>query len=140
MILGTGILTWMPGERRSDRYGYVYLLRYGNSESDTWENIPIKHISVQRGKLVAKIVETRTSSHIGDLFHCVFPRTPDVGQEIVLGTGTLVFNDFEDEGGDGTEVGLYPDDDRSTMWLDMRALYDCHEQTVELRFEPAGVK
>lgn len=36
----------------------------------------------------------------------------------------------------GAQVGLRPDDGRDYDWLDIRALYDAHEQTVELYFQP----
>lgn len=133
VLLGEGRLTWNPDERRTDRYGYIKLLPYGDSLTEE----PIDSIALskdhngQKGSLVCKVVETRASSHIGDLFHGVFPRTPKVGDEITLGSGTL---DFQND-----TVGLLPDDGRITMWLSMRALYDCQEQTVALYFVPQEV-
>jgi hypothetical protein len=122
--LGTGVLSWNGAERRSDRYGSVVLLPSPDSEK------PIHLIQVKagrRGRLVAIVKETRHSRHIGDLSHGVFPKTPKVGQKITLGEGALFF--------ENDEVGLQPDDGRDTQWLDMRALYNVHEQTVTLFFE-----
>ncbi|HMN19582.1 MAG TPA: hypothetical protein PKA31_03245 [Candidatus Moranbacteria bacterium] len=122
--LGTGILNWNGAERRSDRYGSVML--YVSLENEE----PIHLVQVKagkRGRLIAIVKETRQSRHIGDLFHGVFPKTPKVGQKITLGEGTLFF--------EGNVVGLQPDDGRDTQWLDMRALYNAHEQTVALCFE-----
>lgn len=122
--LGTGVLSWNRYERVSDRYGTVCLFA-SPSGGEKVRLIQVKEGA--RGRLVAIVKETRRSQHIGDLFHGVFPKTPKVGQKITLGEGTLF---FEDDG-----VGLQPDDGRDAQWLDMRALYNAHEQTVTLYFE-----
>lgn len=123
--LGTGVLMWDAEERRSDRYGSVVL--YSSPDCD--ERIKLVQIKEGvRGRLIAIVKETRKSHHIGDLFHGVFPKIPKTGQEITLGEGTLFF------GNDDT-VGLQPDDGRDTLWLDIRALYEAHAQTVTLCFE-----
>lgn len=139
-LLGTGTLTWNADERRSDRYGSVYLIPNGHN-SFTKEPSPslvdenaVRSFEGQRGELIAVVKATRESTHIGDLFHGISPRTPEVGQIIVLGNGTL-FCDHIFDG--GIAVGLRPDDGRVTQWLNMRALYDAHEQTVELIFCPS---
>jgi len=122
--LGTGVLIWNVAERRSDRYGSVMLL----SSPDSEQPIPLVQVKAgKRGRLVAIVKKTRRSRHIGDLFHGVFPKTPKMGQKITLGEGMLFF--------ENNEVGLQPDDGRDTQWLDMRALYNVHEQTVTLCFE-----
>jgi hypothetical protein len=87
-----------------------------------------------RCTLRALVTETRQSTHIGDLFHGVFPTTPAVGEVITLGTGLLAAG--RNACGHMT-VGLEPfDDERPTMWLDIHALYRCHEQTVDLMYQP----
>ena len=122
--LGTGVLNWDGAERRSDRYGKVFLL----SSPDSEERVRLVQVkSGTRGRLVAIVKETRQSRHVGDLFHGVFPETPNMGQKITLGEGTVFFED--------DSVGLRPDDGRDTEWLEMRALYNAHEQTVTLCFE-----
>lgn len=126
--IGTGVLTWSPGERISDRYGTVYLL----TALDSGETVTLtKTKEGKRGRLIALVLETRQSRHIGDLFHRVRPETPRVGQPIVLGEGTLFFQD--------ELVGMHPDDGRESLWLDLRALYQAHEQTVTLLFDELPV-
>jgi hypothetical protein len=139
--LGDGILTWGSNERVSDRYGTVYLMAEGNSSltaapSPSLILLPaVSHHRGKPGKLVVRVLAARDSTHIGDLFRRIFPRRPKVGQEITLGTGVL-FSEPVSDG--GVQVGLRPDDGRDHDWLDPRALYDAHEQTVSLYFVPVG--
>jgi hypothetical protein len=86
----------------------------------------------QRGRLVAEVLATRPSTHPGDLFHGWHPTTPEVGERIQLGVGTLFFEELWEV------AGLRPDDGRETFWLDPPALYRAHEQTVRLVFEPGA--
>jgi hypothetical protein len=131
VILGTGILNWPSVERRSDRYGYVHLytdvipLDVSTQDDPTYVSLTQTQ---GKGQLIARILATRQSQHIGDLFRGFFPSTPTVDEEIILGTGTV---DYE-----GYEVGLRPCPHRETDWLDPRQLYRCHEQTVQLLFRP----
>lgn len=120
--LGTGMLDWEREERISDRYGLVELfLRPG-------ELVKLNRVTEQlHGKLVAIVREARVSHHIGDLFHDVRPTIPEVGERVELGTGAIFFED--------DAVGLVPDDHRGTLWLNIRALYRLHNQTVTLYFE-----
>ena len=122
--LGTGVLDWEKGERISDRYGMVKLF---DKPSPPQTPIKLQRLMERHGRLVAVVREARDSPHIGDLFHRVFPSKPKVGERIVLGGGTLF---FENDG-----VGLMPDDGRETLWLEIRALYRLHNQTVTLFFE-----
>lgn len=133
--LGTGRLTWSTHERTGDRYGAVSLMTDGDSltQPSSYIEFTDRHAG-HRGTLTARIVETRDSTHVGDLFRGFFPSTPDVGDVIELGAGTL-FVEREDW---AEVVGLRPDDGRDTDWLDPKALYRCHEQTVDLLFTPAG--
>lgn len=79
------------------------------------------------GRLIAVVQETRQSRHVGDIFYGVFPKTPQMGQQITLGEGALFFED--------DSVGLQPDDGRDAQWLNMRALYDALDQTITLYFD-----
>jgi hypothetical protein len=79
------------------------------------------------GRLIAVVRKVREVAHIGDLFHRVFPIKPEVGEMVILGEGTLRF--------EGNGVGLLPDDGRTTLWLNIPALYRVHNQTVTLFFE-----
>lgn len=122
--LGTGVLDWEREERISDRYGVVKLF---NHPGEGKKPIRLRHLTEAYGGLIAVVREVRDSSHIGDLFHLVFPSKPEVGEQVILGEGTLFFGD------DG--VGLMPDDGRETLWLDIHALYRVHNQTVTLFFD-----
>lgn len=135
VILGTGVLSWPRSERVSDRYGCVWLMADATQEQVLGgvAGVAEPHVG-QRGRLVARVIEARQSHHIGDLFHGVRPRTPEVGAEIQLGEGELFVQQEEL----GWSVGLRPDDGRDRLWLDLRALYDAHLQTVELRFGSCG--
>ncbi len=126
--LGQGQLWWPRFERQSDRYGTVFLLTGPDAEDYvSFENAPVG----QPGRLVAIVVETRRSEHCGDIARSLAPVTPTVGEEITLGAGTL-FTDTDADLGIPTAVGLAPDDNRDADWLDPRALYRCHNQTVRL--------
>ena len=125
---GTGILTWATGERRSDRYGYVFLLRSGNSLTPGMDIEPLRMpMGLELGtpiRLNALVVETRQSTHIGDLFHRIYPETPEVGEVIDLGAGFYSFQNGM--------VGVIPMIARDTLWMNVKALYRAHEQTVTL--------
>jgi hypothetical protein len=152
MILGEGVLTWARHERVTDRYGTVGLMTEGHAHADlvaqgmteqqatvnaylhsnpTWLDVHTVPEGT-RGTLQVRVIRTRQSGHIGDLFRGLSPTTPEVGEVIVLGTGTV----FHDGDGDGIYIGLRPDDGRDADWLDPEALYRAHEQTVELQFLP----
>jgi len=123
--LGTGVFDWNREERISDRYGLVKLF---DSSGSVRKEIKLQRLKEgSHGRLVAVVRETRDTAHIGDLFHRVFPTRPELNERVVLGEGTLFFDE------DG--VGLSPDDGRDTLWLNMHALYRVHNQTVALFFE-----
>jgi len=124
--LGIGVLNWPRSERVSDRYGTVHLL---DEAGPAAEQLLLKELPEgQTGSLIAEVLESRKSTHIGDLFRGIFPSTPEVGAKIILGHGKLFYN--------GNHVGLQPEDDREKDWLDPHALYQVHEQTVKLIFVP----
>jgi hypothetical protein len=121
--LGTGVLTWNRDERIEDRYGTIWLMASVTDETP----VPFAQLKEgSHGKLVALVLEARQSHHMGDLFREVFPVTPEEGESITLGEGTLFF--------DERAVGLLPDDGRDVDWLDINALYRAHAQTVTLYF------
>ncbi len=136
--LGVGVLTWARGERVSDRYGSVFLMPEGQNSihHDGSANISLLRPSTisttdGRGRLIVEILETRESTHIGDFFRGFSPTTPEVGDRLILGEGTLFFETADW----GDQVGLLPDDDRECDWLCPTVLYKAHEQTVRLLFE-----
>lgn len=127
ILIGTGILNWPREERVHDRYGVVALY----SEEDELLPMEVKPLKV-RGQLIATVLEARQSRHIGDLFREIYPVTPEVGEEIVLGEG-VVFYETHPDG--RTFIGLRPEDGRRTDWLDPEKLYRAHQQYVELYFK-----
>ncbi len=130
-VLGTGVLTWAGGERRSDRYGSVFLMPEGQDSLNHGDSyVGLTRVN-GRGRLIAEVLKTRQSTHIGDLARGLFPTTPEVGDRLILGEGTLWF--LEEDWAD--QVGLTPFDDRESDWLDPTVLYQVHEQTVRLIFE-----
>ncbi len=130
-VLGTGVLTWARGERVSDRYGSVFLMPEGQDSLNHGDPFVDLTRVDGRGRLIAEVLKTRQSTHIGDFFRGLSPTTPEVGDRFILGEGTLWFlaEDF------GDTVGLTPFDDREHDWLDPTVLYQVHEQTVRLLFE-----
>jgi hypothetical protein len=134
VVVGEGRLTWAGSERRSDRYGAVVLMHDGDSLIRSSGYVqPDRSLAGRRGSLVAEVLEVRGSTHIGDLFRGLSPSIPEVGERITLGAGTA----FVEKAWDDVEaIGLRPDDGRGEDWLDPKALYRAHEQTVRLIFEP----
>lgn len=63
IILGTGVLTWDRYERMTDRYGTVKLAESTAFQHFiTFDEAPLG----QHGTLVAVVLDTRRSAHIGD--------------------------------------------------------------------------
>lgn len=128
-LIGQGILTWNAEERRSDRYGQIFLMKSGNSFTEGTPsycqliiNNSIKGVVCE---LYAEVLESRQSTHIGDLFHQIFPIKPNVGDKIHLGIGYLSIEK-------NTFLRLKPIDGRDYLCMDIRGLYNAHEQTVNL--------
>lgn len=137
-VIGKGVLTWGKVERVSDRYGSVFLLKDGGNSWNSVGTVPLdlkRDLIGKLGTLKARVLETRQSTHVGDLFRGFRPSTPEPGVTLVLGTGRLF---HRGEGEDNTSVGVLPLDGRQTDWLDPKVLYQAHEQTVELYFETEG--
>jgi hypothetical protein len=145
-VIGEGVLTWDASERISDRYGAVFLMNDGDSLHEPSGYVPIPDDTPvgMPGWLVAEVVATRQSTHVGDLFRRLRPQTPAVGERIVLGRGRLFCQTVDRDSPHPVieAVGLAPEDvdDRDTDWLDPRALYRAHEQTVRLIFEDAPAR
>lgn len=138
ILLGKGILSWTRYERIGDRYGIVFLMQNGQtSETPERNGVQLEGHKLEgnKGKLVAIVLETKESTHIGDLFHGFFPSTPEVGEKIELGEGELFFEPHIGSSATYDCVGLRPNDGRETFWLNPNMLYWAHEQLVELYFE-----
>lgn len=132
--LGMGQLSWHAEERRTDRYGTVCL--WSDASPDK-PGIPLPWkpeaaaCDGKTGYLVAYVLETRESAHIGDLMRGIYTERPVVDEVVELGPGILF---FEEKPPWGVHVGLRPDDGRDTDWLDPHELYRLHQQTVRLYF------
>lgn len=136
--VGRGIFTWNGSERRSDRYGSFVLS--GADYNQTTSCSPkldfeaLQPFLGRRVRLTCKVLETRPSGHIGDLFLGIKPSTPEVGDLIELGVGHVTTAPC----GWSEPVScviLQPEDDRQKFWMDPRILYRLHDQTVELYAE-----
>lgn len=142
-ILGTGVLTWNATERRSDRYGTVYIMQEGHNSMSSgepnmqWDTTALRKVEGLRGTLIATVITNRQSTHIGDFFRGVYPSMPEVGEIIHLGEGTAF---IESQYAETVTLGLKPDEWREHDWLDINALYRAHEQTVTLTFEELSEK
>lgn len=141
ILIGTGVLTWNRSERVSNRYGSIYLGVQDSELSTVTHKLTETKIDIieklvgKAGKLIAVAIETRQSTHIGDLFRGISPSTPDVGEVIELGDGFLFTepNPYEEN---CHMIGVKPLEEREDDWMNPNALYRAHEQTVELYFEP----
>lgn len=134
--LGTGQLSWHASERRNDRYGTVGLwVDASPVDPETTDRIAWsaegRQAEGKKGVLIAYVIETRDSQHVGDLMRDIHPVKPEVDEQIELGSGTLFFQQIDD---DVWYVGLRPDNDRPNDWLDPHELYRVHQQTVRLCF------
>jgi hypothetical protein len=136
ILIGTGVLTWNKSERVTDRYGTVALVPDGvTSLTGGGGYFPIAPVS-GRGRLFVVVLESRTSTHIGDLFRGIFPSRTAAGSRLLLNRDVgSVF--LESERGE-MSIGIRPDDpQRWADWLDPRQLYRVHEHLVELWLEAA---
>lgn len=129
--LATGWLQWPSKERRSDRYGTVRLYKFDPNENETsfaeYSDLPLG----KYGRLIAEVIEAQESSHVGDLFRGLFPQTPEIGDCMELGEGTL----FTEADEWSQVVGLRPLEERGSDWLNPEVLYRLHDQRVRLFFE-----
>ena len=130
-LIGIGELNWPKGERVTDRYGCVSLNKGGGQDSEeeiTDIKMDVGKFIGKKGTLTAKVISTRDSYHIGDLFRGLVPSKPEVDDGLTLGIGVLFIGEYN-------SVGLEPEDGRESDWLDPEVLYQLHCQTVELYFE-----
>jgi len=138
--LGHGVFTWDGSERRSDRYGSFNLCAEPYSGAPvakpSYDTALADKLEDKRVRLVARVVSTRKSGHIGDLFHGFHPSTPEVGEEVDLGVGIFHSEPCDYDKG-VTSTSLIPGEPptRETFWLDPRKLYRLHDQTVDVFVE-----
>lgn len=129
IFLGKGVFGWSPDERRTDRYGSVSLWEKGESEGAI--DVPAGIVGT-RGSLEAVVEIPQESYHIGDIARGFSPSLPLAGDRVVLGYGTAFVNWRYGQ----PHIGLEPDDDRDTDWLNPQVLYRIVHSIVSLYFVP----
>lgn len=130
--LAKGWLQWPSKERISDRYGTIRIFKFDPNENETsFDDFPPELPLGKYGRIVAEVIETQESSHIGDLARGIYPQTPEVGEKMVLGEGIL-FVELDEW---SSVVGLKPLEERDYDWLNPEILYKLHDQRVNLSFE-----
>jgi len=87
ILLATGYFTWDAVERRSDRYGSVRL--NDDKDKDVLLNPSLDVLEGKQGRLIAEVLVPVRSPHMGDLARGFKPSTPDKGEIVVLGEGSL---------------------------------------------------
>ncbi len=124
--LGSGVLNWPAEEHQTGRYGCISL---SPDASPGLLSLKSKTSGLlnKKGRLVAIVQNIRPSwtreapTNVG---------TPSVGEEVVLGTGTLFYHATT------RTIGLRPNDaHKDRDWLSWRALFRTHNLTVMLVFE-----
>ena len=134
--LGTGILGWDRQERITDRYGSVFLMDGVVTETANINTDNIDQYLGKKGTLIATVENGSESGHIGDIFHGLGQdEIPSKGEQFELGTGKL-FSLSTDEYDDHIRlrIGIEPDEDTETFWMDAEALYQVHDSLVTLSF------
>lgn len=123
MILGTGKFTWDSAERRTNRYGSFTLV----------DGVEIFDSTIFLNKMVkisCEVLETRKSSHMGDIFLGIYPSTPKVGDVIELGTG--IFDIQNSTWNEECPDFFLKNEERRELWIDPVQLYKVHDQTVRV--------
>lgn len=136
MLVGKGIFGWDRADRRTRRYGGVQLHTTNYAQSvtvDAQVHQEAIHNLQGRVRLYGKVIESRVSGHVGDLFLRIKPTQPEVGEIVELGVGQIVL-----EASSYSPLPcilLTPEDGRREFWMDPHKLYRLHDQTVELYAE-----
>lgn len=86
-LLATGHFTWDAIERRSDRYGSVRLS--DDKDQNVLLNPSLDVLEGERGRLVAEVLIPVRSPHVGDIARGLVPSTPEIGEIVILGEGSL---------------------------------------------------
>ena len=138
--LGHGVFNWDGSERRSDRYGAFNLCAEPYDAKVvteiTYDKALAKELEDKRVRILVKVVETRESGHLGDMFLGIRPSTPEVGEEVDLGVGLFHTEPCEWDK-KVTSTFLVPGEPptRETFWFDPNKLYRLHDQTVDVFIE-----
>lgn len=86
-LLGTGNFTWDAVERRSDRYGSVRLC--DDNDNPVLLDEALNALEGKYGRLFATVLNPVKSQHMGDLQRGLKPSTPEKGEIVILGEGSL---------------------------------------------------
>jgi hypothetical protein len=137
-LLGMGIFSWETFERRSNRYG-SFCLSANNYECNvTCQNYISLNVAREyigkKVKLIAKVIASRNSGHIGDLALKIFPTRPNVGDLIEIGVGEFILESIP-IGMKDCSISILPNDGRKIFLIDPRKFYMLHDQTVEIYIE-----
>jgi len=138
--LAHGVFTWSGSERRSDRYGSFNLLAEPFEGAEvtevTYDRELAKKLEDKRVRILVRVLATRKSKHIGDLFLGIKPSTPEVGEEVDLGVGIFHTEPCEYDS-KVLSTFLVPGEppSRDTFWFNPRKLYRLHDQTVDVFIE-----
>lgn len=138
MKIGHGVFCWEGIERVSNRYGSFFLDKMPYKKDDVTDIFvdtkALQKLTHKRVRIQCKVINTRESGHIGDLFLGIYPTTPSSGDVVDLGVGTLKLS-YADWNPNIIKIALKPEDDRDELWIDPRKLYRLHDQTVEVYIE-----
>ena len=87
-LLGVGDFSWDAIERRSDRYGSIRLTNK-DDDTDVLLHPDMDQLEGKRGRLFAEVLYPVRSPHMGDAQRGFKCSTPNKGEIVVLGEGTL---------------------------------------------------
>ena len=117
--LATGIFMWSSPERRSQRYGFIYMDSSNFDQTitvaPTLDMELLRALTGKRVRLSVKVVESRKSGHLGDAALNIKPRRPKDGRVFELGIGTLAIKDDPVSASDMMSFGLMPGDGRAVL-------------------------
>lgn len=141
MKIATGIFCWTSTERRTARYGFAYAgdKNYlGDVDvKPKYDMAAINKLVGSRVRLTCTVLKNRKSGHCGDKFLELVPSKPSIGDVITVAVGRFAV--LEDNTSfNGVTFGVQPDDGRPVLWMDPKAFFRLHDQTVEFHAVPVG--
>jgi hypothetical protein len=134
--IASGIFHWYKEERTEDRYGRFYVTHSTDRVQGrvAFDETRMRALVGKRVRILCEVVEARKSGHVGDLYHKIFPTTPNKGEVVDLGVG--IFNVVEGPPEGSPQFSLEPTDGRKVFWMDPHKLYRLHDQTVRVFVHP----
>src|SRR6185437_13461415 len=100
IFLGAGDVSWNALERRSDRYGSIRLTNQdkAGNDHDVLFDPKLDELEGKKGKLIAVVVNPVKSPHMGDALRGFIPSTPEKGEEVLFGEGSLFIEHYNRPG------------------------------------------